>query len=96
MIIHSITATQAIDEKELYCNAIEKDEIIAQVLAWQATNPQDKMGSLYKQFKKIGDKWFFGNRIYIPDNENIKLEILRKYHDVESAGHQGYAEPNNG
>ena len=39
MRIHSITATQAFDEKELYCNAVEKDEIIAQVLVWQATKP---------------------------------------------------------
>ncbi len=59
MRIHSITDTQAIDEKELYRNAVEKDGIIAQVLAWQATKPQDMMGFLYTQFKKIGDKWFF-------------------------------------
>ena len=44
---------------------------------------------IYKQFKKKNRKWFFGQRIYVPDSESLKLSVLKRYHDLATAGHQG-------
>ena len=44
---------------------------------------------LYKQFNKLGNKWFFSGRIYVPNSEPLKLKVLKRYHDLATAGHQG-------
>lgn len=54
-----------------------------------------RMSFLFNQFKQVGQKWFFGKRIYIPNDDDLKLDILKQYHDVASAGHQGVRRTRN-
>ena len=32
---------------------------------------------------------FYKGRIYVPDDLELRREITRRYHDIESAGHPG-------
>ena len=77
-----------------YNSAIAQDPTIAKVLDWQKSRDssaslQAPKAFLYKQFRKVNDKWFFNDRIYVPASEELKLTVLRRYHDLATAGHQG-------
>lgn len=37
------------------------------------------------------DLWFWNNRVYIPDDDALKMEILQAHHDSQTAGHLGRA-----
>jgi hypothetical protein len=75
---------------EGYTEAATADPFLQKVQAWwDSPENTDRDGNKFVQFKKIREKWFIGKRVYIPDSETLKLEILNKYHDAISAGHQG-------
>ena len=81
------------DETLQYTAACDQDALLQDVSNWQQANTanrnRDPKAFLYKQFQKLGDKWFFGKRIYVPASEPLKLIILKRYHDLATAGHQG-------
>ena len=83
------TMASSTENNELYQIAAAADPLILEVKEWQKSPKTGARSLLLKQFKEISGKWFFGNRIYIPCNEDIKLQILHRYHDLASAGHQG-------
>ena len=90
MKILTVTSIESREvETQRYQEAIATDPLIIEVKAWQANPKTEAQSLLLKQFKEVAGKWFFGNRIYIPQDENLKLQILRRYHDFASAGHQG-------
>ena len=76
-----------------YTAAIDQDSLIQEVLEWQQETYENRSlpakSVIYKQFKKINSKWFFGQRIYVPDSKSLKLSVLKRYHDLATAGHQG-------
>jgi hypothetical protein len=76
-----------------YTTASDQDALLKEVLEWHQSSVEERKQAtksfLYKQFRKIGDKWFFGDRIYVPASEPLKLTVLKRYHDLAIAGHQG-------
>jgi hypothetical protein len=40
---------------------------------------------------EIDGKWFYQGRPVVPDEEELKKEILKQYHDHQLAGHPGIA-----
>lgn len=90
MKIFTVTSIESREvENQRYQAAVATDPLIIEVKAWQAKPKTEAQSLLLKQFKEVAGKWFFGNRIYIPQDETLKLQILRRYHDFASAGHQG-------
>ena len=75
---------------EGYIEAANADPFLQKVQSWwDATERTQMEAKKFAQFKKIRERWFIGKRVYVPDSETLKLEILNKYHDSMSAGHQG-------
>ena len=92
-VFFTTTLLNGTDETLQYTTACDQDALLQEVSNWQqaatATRNREPKAFIYKQFKKLGDKWFFGQRIYVPDSEPLKLTILKRYHDLATAGHQG-------
>jgi hypothetical protein len=67
----------------------QQDEILLQAV--EAL----KSGKLPPLRSSVGDWYihdgilFYKGRIYVPDDLNLRREITRRYHDLESAGHPG-------
>ena len=88
-IFHTTVALPAAKDVDAYITAAATDAVLQDIIQWQTERLQHRMAFLYKQFEKVGDKWFFGKRLYIPHSESLRLAVLAKYYDLESAGHQG-------
>ena len=89
MNISLVSAHTTVEKLHQYVNAAASDGILKDVRDWQIEKKRHRLSFLFNQFKEIGQKWFFGKRIYIPNDDDLKLRILKQYHDVASAGHQG-------
>jgi hypothetical protein len=52
-----------------------------------------QMENLQKEYPLdlVDQKWFNRGRPVVPDDEELKREILRHFHDHELAGHPGIA-----
>ena len=68
----------------------EKDPIILKTL-----QAMDK--DLPTQFRSRLSDWSYDarilsnqGRIYIPDQDNLRLDLVKKFHDHQTAGHPGY------
>ena len=73
----------------------EKDPIILKTL-----EAMDK--DLLTQFRSRLSDWSYDTRIlsyqgriYIPDQDNLQLDLVKKFHDHQTTGHPGYLKPNN-
>jgi hypothetical protein len=40
---------------------------------------------------EVDGKWFYQGRLIVPDEEELKRQILRQYHDHQLVGHPGIA-----
>ena len=87
--MNSVSAATLPEKLHQYVNAAASDEVLKDIWEWQREKKKHRMSFLFNQFKQVGQRWFYGKRIYIPNDDDLKLEILRQYHDLESAGHQG-------
>jgi hypothetical protein len=77
---------------KFYSEKVLEDTFLQKVQQWwDSPNRSLQESQRFKHFKKIDNKWFYGKRIYVPDSELLKLEILHRYHDSILAGHQGVA-----
>jgi hypothetical protein len=49
------------------------------------------MEELRKEYPldQVGERWFNQGRPVVPDEEELKRNILRQYHDHGTAGHPG-------
>ena len=54
---------------------------------------EEQMENLQKEYPldSVDQKWFNRGRPVVPDDEELKREILRHFHDHELAGHPGIA-----
>ena len=91
MKIHAITSTTLASTEfaTLYTTAAAEDPILTEVVKWKKDRRNRREASLYQQFQQMGGKWYLNKRIYVPSNEELKLMILKRYHDAATAGHQG-------
>ena len=89
MRIHSIGITEAESDRIMYQEAAAVDPVIRALQEWQANKTAGPLAFMYSQFRQVGVKWFFGDRIYIPQCQSLKLQLLNRYHDLVSAGQQG-------
>ena len=87
--IFKVSATNSLESKATYTAACTTDPLLLEVIAWQKHRSPSPQANLYKQFSLINGTWFFNTRIFIPHNAPMKLDILRRYHDTATAGHQG-------
>ncbi|KAG8933522.1 hypothetical protein FRC00_013115 [Tulasnella sp. 408] len=71
-----------------------KDPAVKSIMAYFDANPDHAPAQLRKEMSdRILNKGLlrFRNRIYVPNNEDIKRAILQLYHDSIIAGHGGQA-----
>jgi len=87
--VAQVSVSESPEEVERYKTAIGKDKLIKAILEWQSTGGNHPKASLFRTFRKEGHKWFATNRVYIPEDEPLRLEILAKFHDTTTAGHPG-------
>ena len=75
-----------------YSEAAEEDALLIKAQKWWDSPDRSLQESKqFSKFRKIDNKWFIGKKIYVPSSENLRLEILNRYHDSMTAGHQGVA-----
>ena len=77
--------------KEDIRSGYDTDELIRKIRAWH-TDPKAvplAKAHFYRQFSCSGGLWFYRfSQLYVPDGE-IRRNIIRKFHDLPSAGHMG-------
>src|ERR1700679_2998690 len=76
----------------LFANTMELLSIEQQVFEAQSEH-EEQMNNLSKDFAldTIEGKRFYRGRIVVPENDELKQQILRQYHDHQLAGHPGIA-----
>lgn len=90
--IFATTLGQESDFLNSYSAAAAEDPFLIKVQKWWESNDRSVLESKqFGQFCKINNKWFIGKRLYVPSSANLRLEILNRYHDSMTAGHQGVA-----
>jgi len=81
--------------------AYGKDRLSLQLESWKSNtsgmSPDEKRFAAL--FTKIGNLWYrqeasrkdhsFITRLYVPEDPSIRTNLLNRYHDLPSAGHQG-------
>ena len=93
--IKSVSVASNPERLHQYVNAAASDAVLKDVWEWQMERKKHRMSFLFNQFKQVGQKCFFGKRIYIPNDDDLRLDILKQYHEVASAGHQGVRRTRN-
>jgi hypothetical protein len=73
-----------------YNEAITNDQLIKEIIDWTTQKQKHRYEFYYAQFKKQNNGlWLFGTRVYIPNDQPLRLSILSRYHDLGVSGHQG-------
>jgi hypothetical protein len=76
----------------LFANAMELLSIEEQVFEAQKEH-KEQITNLQKEYAldKVDGKWFYQAQPVVPDEEELKRQILGQYHDHQLAGHPGIA-----
>jgi transposase InsO family protein len=73
--------------------ALTADARAAEIMAWLAGDKQGTAPAVpdVDSYTSLGDLLLYKGRVYVPDNEQLKLEVLALHHDSKVAGHFGRA-----
>ncbi|QRV80898.1 Retrotransposable element Tf2 protein [Ceratobasidium sp. AG-Ba] len=72
----------------------QKEDETIRVLWESVSNKEELPPSVRKEFRRYDIKngiLEYDGKIYIPDDRDLRLEILQRFHDSPIAGHQGHA-----
>ena len=95
----ALVVDDEINLKELISNAYDNDTLINSVMTalrdgdrTAPTKFKDKLqlaGVSLSQCEVRGDRLYFDQRLWIPEDEALVLAVIKAHHDVPSAGHPG-------
>jgi hypothetical protein len=74
-----------------YISELKTDKEILPILQKYYKNNQDEMTRKQKKLELIqrNNLYYYKDRLYIPDHEQLRLKLLQQAHDIPIAGHQG-------
>lgn len=75
------------DIKSLLDTAYPLDKTIQSILEALDKNASRHREITLADYERRGDYLFYRNRLYIPDHNELKAELLRQCHDKPAAGH---------
>ena len=68
---------------------IMKDEIVTDAIEVLKLNGIPPIKSALSDWKMDNSLLFFKGKCYVPDNEDLRRNIVRRYHDLVPSGHPG-------
>src|SRR3978361_468877 len=68
---------------------IMKDEIVTDAIEVLKSNGIPLIKSALSDWKMDNGLLFFKGKCYVPNNEDLRRNIVRRYHDLVSSGHPG-------
>ncbi|EUC59397.1 Transposon Tf2-1 polyprotein, partial [Rhizoctonia solani AG-3 Rhs1AP] len=71
--------------------ALEKDESLTEILQFLNRDgpAPPSVAKGFRDYSMEGGLLFYRNKIHIPDDEDLKRDIMASFHDAPSAGHPG-------
>ncbi|KEP45888.1 putative Transposon Tf2-1 polyprotein, partial [Rhizoctonia solani 123E] len=71
--------------------ALEKDESLTEILQFlRREGPAPpSVAKGFRDYTLEGGLLFYRNKIHVPDNENLKRDLIASFHDAPAAGHLG-------
>ena len=83
--------------EELFANTYKNDKLIQAIIDAKIRGMRKLPRKILKQVKlSMGDlevknsRLYMQGKIYIPDNKNVQLYLLRQQHNPSEQGHPGY------
>ena len=88
--------------EDLLDKAYQKDEIVNSIIAAKRAGFRKLLAELTRQGIKLAmkdltlkgsgrsTKLYMKSKMYVPNNENLKLFLLQQHHDLPTQGHPGY------
>jgi transposase InsO family protein len=77
------------DVKNLLDAAYPRDETVQSILKALDSHATRHPEITLADCERRGDYLFYRNRLYVPDHDELKAELLRKCHENPTAGHPG-------
>jgi hypothetical protein len=77
---------------EEYITELKTDREILPILSqYYRMNPEEMITKQKKlELKQKNNIYYYHDRIYIPDHDQLRLKLLQQAHDIPIAGHQGH------
>jgi hypothetical protein len=89
-IVNSITLTLSDNKfEELLRESLKIDDLYLEIKQ-QIKQSLERYNQQYKDFELKNDLLYKDNKLYIPNNETLKLKILHYYHDGKMGGHTSW------
>ena len=69
--------------------AYQNDPLAIEIFQALRTGAQRNRTLSLVDCRSVNDKLFYQDRLYVPDNEELRLRIIQGSHDTPAAGHPG-------
>ena len=70
--------------------AYQNDPLVLEIFEALQTGAQQNRTLSLIDCRSVNNKFFYRDRLYVPDNEELCLQIIQGSHDTLAAGHPGH------